>query len=314
MRITILSRYQNNAERGAENFVTELCDRLIKSHEVTILSGTQSDSLRSILSTNPDIVIPVNGRMQSFKASLGRLIKGYKLLISGHSGMGRDDLWNIIIVKPDVFVALTSVMARWAKKFAWGSKVVQIPDGVDLKKFTPAGNKLDIKLPKPIILSVGALAWYKHHERVIDAVSRLSEGSLLVAGGGDEKENLENYGKQKLGDRFKIIKARSDQMPEVYRAADVFTLPSWEREAFGMVYIEAMACNIPVVAPDDSSRREIIGNAGIFINTTDADAYAKSITKTLEIQWGQKPIEQAEKFSWEKIAKEYEKVFIDILK
>lgn len=308
MRITFLSRYQNTVERGAENFVTELSKRLMKNHNVTILSDTRSDSLKDILSTKPDIVIPINGRVQSFKASLGRLIKGYKLLISGHSGMGRDDIWNICITRPDVFVALTSVMASWAKKFAWGSKIVQIPDGVDLKKFTPVGEKMDVKLPKPVILCVGALAWYKHHERAIDAVSKLSEGSLLVAGDGEEEKNLENYGKQKLGNRFKIIKVRNDQMPNVYRAADVFTLPSWDREAFGIVYLEAMASGLGVVAPNDLSRKEIIGDAGIFVNTANADEYAKGIFKALEVQWGQKPRQQAEKFSWEKIAKEYNEV------
>lgn len=314
MRIVFLSRYQNKIERGAENFVSELARRLMENHDVVILSGEQADSLKKILSTKPDIVIPINGRMQAFKASLGRIISGYKLLISGHSGIGRDDLWNILVVRPDVFVALTSVMEKWVKRFAWGCKVVKIPDGVDLKKFTPVGEKLDTGLPKPIILSVGALEWYKHHERVIDAVSFLSEGSLVVVGDGTEKEKLEKYGNKKLGNRFRIIKLTNKQMPWVYRAADVFTLPSWDREAFGIVYIEAMACNVPVIGPDDLSRKEIIGEAGILVDVEDTAKYTSSIIKALSIKWDMKPRKQAEKFSWEKIVKEYEDTFLNMIK
>ncbi len=314
MKIVFLSRYQNKVERGAEVFVSELSARLAKNHQVEVLYGDKSDSLKAIFHINPDIVIPLNGRMQSFKVSLGRLIKNYKVLISGHSGIGRDDLWNIMITRPDVFIALTSVMANWAKKYAWGSKVIKIPDGVDLKKFTPEGEKLGINLPGPLILSVGALSWYKHHERVIDAVSKLNEGSLLIVGDGEQKDHLENSGNKKLGDRFKIIKLRNEQMPQAYRTADIFTLPSWGREAFGMVYIEAMACNLPVVAPNDLSRKEIIEDAGIFVNVENVDEYAEGIKNALNTKWDQKPRKQAEKFSWEKIAKDYEEVFINMLK
>ena len=94
-------------------------------------------------------------------------------------------------------------------------------------------------------------------------------------------------------------------MPEVYRGADVFTLPSWEREAFGLVYLEAMASNLPVVAPDDESRREIIKDAGILVGVTDVDLYAKALKEAAEKNFGDKPRRQAEKFSWDKISKEY---------
>lgn len=314
MKILFLSRFQNIVERGAENFVTELSQRLSKNNQVEIFYGEKADSLTAVYKFSPDIVIPVNGRMQSLKVSLGRSIKKYKVLISGHSGKGWDDIWNIVMARPDVFVALTNIMAKWAKRFALGIKVVTIPDGVDLKKFNPNGEKLEFGLPRPVILSVGALTWYKHHERAIEAISKLDKGSLLIVGEGEGKEELEKYGYKKLGQRFKIIKAEFNQMPKIYQAADVFTLPSWDREAFGMVYIEAMACNLPVVAPDDQTRREIIGEGGIFVDVEDSHKYAQAITAALAKDWGQKPRLQAENFSWEEISKKYEEIMQNILK
>lgn len=312
-KIIFLSRYQKTNLRGAEVFVLELYKRLARNNQVAILSGKESCSLTKILSLHPYLVIPINGRIQSLKASLGRLVGGYKVLICGHSGIGRDDLWNILVCKPDVFVALTNYQATWAKKWAWGTRVIKIPDGVDLKKFTPNGPKLKLGLQRPIILSVGALSWYKHHERVIEAVSNLKQGSLLIVGQGEEYERLLTLGKMKLGSRFQIRSFSYSEMPKVYRSADLFTLPSWDREAFGMVYLEAMASGLGVVAPNDPPRREIIGNAGTLVDVSNPQTYMDGIKQALATKWDDKPRKQVEKFSWDKIAQKYEKVLEEMV-
>jgi len=205
---------------------------------------------------------------------------------------------------------LTDFEANWAKKWAWKTKVVKIPNGVDLSKFNSDGDKLNLGLEKPIILCVGALTWYKHHERIIEAMRYLDKGSLLIVGEGEQKKYLEEKGKRILGDRFKIQSFDYADMPPVYRSCDLFTLPSWDREAFGIVYLEAMASGLPVVAPNDLSRREIIGDAGIFVDTSDPEVYAKEINEGMKKNWKDLPRNQAEKFSWDKIAKDYEKIIL----
>lgn len=314
MKIAFLSRYQGKIERGAEIFVKELSLRLSKKHEVEILMGKNADDLSRILKGGYDIVIPINGRFQSLKISLSRLLSKHKVLITGHSGQGWDDIANIAISKPDVFVALTDKMRKWARKWAWGSRVVKIPNGIDLNVFSPVGEKIKIDLPRPIILSVGALVWYKYHDRVIRAASNLTNGSVLIVGVGEDKDKLEKLGNQLLGKRFMIANFNYQDMPKVYRSADLFTLPSWGREAFGLVYIEAMATGLGVVAPDDPSRKEIIGNAGLFVDTTDIEKYKEMIKQALKIDWKKKARQQAEKFSWEKISLKYEEVMLDMLK
>lgn len=314
MKIAFLNRFQNKVERGAENFVKELSLRLSNKHQVDILADKDADSVQKILEGKYDIVIPINGRLQSLGVSLARLVGGYKLLITGHSGIGRDDIWNIAVAKPDVFVALTDYMAKWAKTWAWGSKVVKISNGIDLNKFSPAGEKIKLDLSKPVILSVGALVWYKHHEGLIRAVKEAGEGSVLIVGEGPLKSELEQLGKNLLGDRFKICNFDYEDMPKVYRACDLFSLPSWDREAFGLVYLEAMASGLGVVAPDDQSRREIVGDAGILTDVNIQAEYAKAIKEALDIDWQKRARTQAEKFSWEKVAQEYEKIMLNMIK
>lgn len=312
MKIAFLSRYQNAAERGAEVFVSELVSRLSSKYQVDIFSGAGSDSITKVINGKYDLVIPINGRFQSLKVSLGRLFGRYKILISGHSGIGRDDIWNIVVARPDVFVALTEYMARWAKIWAFGVKVIKIPNGIDISRFNPNGERMKIDLPKPIILSVGALVWYKYHDKAIEAVSKLEEGSLLIVGSGDLEQKLQQLGQMKLGNRFKIMKLPYIDMPKLYRSTDLFTLPSWNREAFGIVYLEALASGLAVVAPDDLVRREIIGNAGVLTNVDNLDEYSKALEKALQLKWKDIPRKQAEKFSWDIIAKEYERVFLEL--
>ena len=313
MKIAFLSRYQDTISRGAETFVRELSRNLSLRHEVSILSGEKADSLKEILKEDYQIVVAVNGGMQSLKASLGRLRKNYKLVISGQAGIGRGEIFNIAITKPDLFIALTEIMSHWAKNWAWGTKIIKIPNGVDLNRFKPEGERLDFKLKKPVILSLGALVWYKYHERTIKAMSLLDKGSLLLVGDGPRKEKLESLGKKLLGDRFKIVQADYEDLPKIYRAADLFVLPSWNREAFGIVYLEAMASGIGVVALDDSPRREIIGDAGILVNVCDPVKYAQAIKQALQINWSKKARTQAQKFSWDKIAKRYEEAIRDLI-
>ncbi len=314
MKIVFLSRFQGKIDRGAENFVLELSERLSKNHKVEVLAGSDADSLFKVFDGKYDIVIPVNGRLQSLKISLGRMAGGYKILITGHSGIGRDDIWNLAICKPDVFVALTDRMANWAKGWAWGSKVVKIPNGVDLDKFKPEGEKINLGLPRPVILSVGALTWYKYHDRLVRAVREAGEGSVVIVGKGPQRQSLEKLGKEALGDRFMIADFKYEEMPKVYRSCQIFSLPSWDRESFGLAYLEAMASGIGVVAPDDTSRREIVADGGLLTDVSDPVVYGQAIREALKTDWSKKSRSQAEKFSWDKVAGEYERTMFDMIK
>src|SRR3989344_1455122 len=317
MKIAFLSRYSGVIDRGVETYVKELSKRLSKNHEVIILSGKDADNIGKIIGGKFNIVIACNGRLQALKASVGRLFAGYKLIISGQSGPGIDDIFNLLI-GPDVFIPLTNFAAsgagklRSAKNWGWRSKVVVIPNGVDLDKFKPQGKRMETDLSPPIILTVGALYWYKHHEKTINAVAK-TKGNLLIIGAGPELENLTTLAEKEIPGRFKIISAKFEDLPEIYRAVDLFVLPSWEREAFGIVYVEAMASGLSVVAPDDELRKEIVGSAGVLTNVNDPEKYAESIEEALSKDWDNLPRQQAEKFSWDIIAEKYEKLFKELL-
>ncbi len=305
LKIAFLSKFQGKVNRGVETYVEELSKRLAKYHEVRVLKDYSDEKF--------DVIIPTNGRLQSLKISIGRLFGGYKVIIPGQAGIGKDDIWNIAITIPDVYVALTDFEEEWAKKWAWKTKIVKIPNGVDLEKFKPSGQKMEFNLKKPLVLSIGALDWYKYHERTINAIEFV-HGSLIIVGSGPKKDELLTLGNKKIPGRLKIISLEYSEIPKIYRSADLFVLPSWDRESFGIVYAEAMASGLPVVAPDDLPRREIIGDAGIFTNTNNPEIYARAINEALTKNWGDLPRKQAEKFSWDFVASQYNKLFEEMFK
>ena len=184
---------------------------------------------------------------------------------------------------------------------------------MDLQEFDAAGEKLKLSLEKPIILAVGALELNKRIDLIIKAVSKIRKGSLLVVGRGEMKEEISTLGEKLLGDRFILKDYDFSDMPMVYRSCSVLASASLPYYSFEMVLLEAMAANLAVVANNDPIRREIVGDGGILVDPTDINAFSKVLGKALEINWGDKPRKQAEKFSWEKVAEKYENLFQEIL-
>lgn len=259
-----------------------------------------------------DIVVPVNGGWQPALIRLITWLYGGKMIISGQSGIGWDDRNNLWCF-PNIFVATSTFAKNWAKRANPFVKADYIPNGVDTRKFNPRGGSLGIQLEKPRVLCVGALIPTKRIDLAIRAVAKIKGVSLLVVGDGDLKEEIESLGRELLGDRFQLIKVSFEEMPEVYRTADIFTVPSESYYSFEIVLAEAMATNLPVVANDDPIRREIVGKAGILVDPTNSDEYAKALEKALDTEWGDRPRNQAKKFDWDIIAKKYEDLFKRLL-
>ena len=257
-----------------------------------------------------DWIIPINGRSQGIICRFIRFLSKKKILISGHAGIGFEDKLNIILGRPDVFVALTKKAYKWAGKISGKISVKYIPNGINTKKFSQNPEVEKLTLTKPRIMCVSALLPYKRIDLLIRAVSIIPEVSLIIIGDGPLRGEIEYKGKKLLEDKFILVPYVShDKIVHYYNACDLFSLPSKESEAFGLAYLEAMSCNLPVVAPDDQNRRDISGEAGLYCDVEDIKRYANSLKSALSINFGNKPIIQAAKFDWKLLAKKYDEIF-----
>ncbi|HJX58970.1 MAG TPA: glycosyltransferase family 4 protein [Patescibacteria group bacterium] len=352
MKIAFLSFYSGEVYRGVETFVHELGNRLVKmGHKVTVyqngpeLKGAGYKTVTVGLKINykrlntyvsflnyygrrvgffalkvlkridkdTDIIFPTNGQWQALFSSIWAKIHRAKIVISGQSGPGLDDRINLWTF-PDRFVALTSPQKIWAKRANPFVKIEKIPNGVDLTKFGDKAKPISLSLPRPVILSVAAFDFWKRLDLAIKAVAHLENGSLLLVGRGPQEEKLKKLGEKLLPGRFKMLSFPHNQMPGVYRAADIFTYPTVSWESFGIVLAEAMASGLPVVATSDPIRKEIVGRAGVLVNPTDIKSYSVALEVAHKLKWGKRPLYQAKKFDWDKIALKYEQLFLDLTK
>lgn len=353
VKVAILSFYSSVVDRGVETFAYEMAKRLAKNHQVTVFSGASAktsqiyltvpikvkaqvpksskgvlgkfyldrQSLRILLfnlKTLPkfirgkfDVVIVLNGGWQTAVFRLISKLTGTKMLIPGAAGIGSDDAFNIL-ARPDIFVALTESQASWARNLTPEVRVVTIPNGVDLARFNPKVSPRKIPLERPIIVCTSALVPYKRVDLTIKAIERAKSLSLLVMGDGEMRGLIDSLGKRLLGTRYLRITVPYEEMPYYYKAGNVFTLAS-KTEAFGISYIEAMACNLPVVTVSDDARSEIVGRAGILTDVTNTDQYAKDLLLAATTNYRNIPYDQAAKFSWNKIAEKYSSLISDLL-
>jgi len=290
MKVAILSFHSGAINRGAETWAHNLKIHLSPEIDVEIVVGWFTYNFLHWF--NFDIIIPTNGRLQVLLARLVTWGIQKPLVVFGHSGPGADDKWNLWC-SPDVFVAFSNYQAEWAKKFKLPrTKIIVIPHAVDTKLFKP----VDKRFKNNVVLCVAANHPNKRVDLVRNAVKLLPQAELVVVGSGQE------------------VQVSFEKMPEVYQQAKVFCFVPWKREAFGLVFLEAMACNLPIITIDDPVRREIVGDAGIFVDHPEDPAeLASAIKKALNRDGGDLPWKQAEKFSWSTITSSYISLFKSLI-
>lgn len=213
------------------------------------------------------------------------------------------------LTKPDVYVVLTPKYKVFIEKKITGN-IKCIPNGVELTLYgphLPLLHRYDIdELERPIILSTSALLIPKKRLHLaIKAVSKMKRGTLVMTNTGPDEKKIVSMGHKFLGNRFLHLGVLPDgDLASLYAKCDVFTLPSI-REPFGLVLLEAMASNKPVVSQNDKTRQWLVGDAGILVDCADIEKYANALEETSQRDWGLKPRKQAEKFSWDNCVDKY---------
>jgi len=187
------------------------------------------------------------------------------------------------------------------------AKVTILRNGVDLKLFQPRDRQATRKrlgLTGPTLISVGLLIERKGHHLIVEAMASLPGYTLLIAGEGPERGNLERrIAELGLQDRVRLLGARPhDELPELYGAADALILAS-SREGWANVLLEAMACGTPAIGSPIWGNPEVIGKpeAGILMTERSAKGVIDAV-KTLfgaRMPTREATRRYAEDFSWD---------------
>jgi phosphatidylinositol alpha-1,6-mannosyltransferase len=178
--------------------------------------------------------------------------------------------------------------------------MVKIAPGIDTAHFIPRSDGVEIRsqlglAEKKIIISVGRLVHRKGQDKLIEALpdvlQKIPHAHLLLVGEGPYRKHLE-----KLVQKFSLTKNVTfvgrilyDKLPIYLSAADLFAMPSRSRffglevEGLGIVYLEASACGIPVVAGKSGGAPDAVleGVTGVCVDGTDVSDIAMAITDIL---------------------------------
>jgi glycosyltransferase involved in cell wall biosynthesis len=227
---------------------------------------------------------------------------------------------KIIIVNPDwenSFSSTKKLLTSYKKKIS------VIPNGIDLSLFKKS-DRSGVKKNSLLFISV----LDKHHkfkgiDYLLDSLKMIKKDfpdiELIIVGEGE----LKKYYQQKvkmlgLNDNVRFVgEIKQEGLVSYYNAASIFILPSTEIEGFGIVLLEAMACNVPVIATTIAGTSSDIKkyNTGLVVEPKNAEELAKAITtiisnptlaKTMGSN-GRTLVE--EKYDWRKIAKQMERLY-----
>ena len=216
------------------------------------------------------------------------------------------------------------------------SKLVHLPPGVDLSRFTPAAKSVELQKKwgiedASVIVSIGRLVARKGSDQLIKAMpevlKQFPKSKLLLVGTGNYQKRLERLVRNLKVEESVIFTGRVDHdlLPDYFRLGDIFAAPCRSRygglevEGLGIVYLEASACGVPVIAGKSGGAPDAVldGKTGLLVNGRDHREVSAALIKLLSDQ----PLRQKmgadgrvwmeQLWSWEGIGARFEEIITD---
>jgi glycosyltransferase involved in cell wall biosynthesis len=209
--------------------------------------------------------------------------------------------WVMRVAARRLSTRVITMTVAVARAIGEGKHVYTIPDGIDLERFNPrvSGQRIRRELgvldDERLVGFVARLDPWKGADVFVRAAAEVSRARkdtrFLVCGG--ELPGYEAYASdlrrlaKELGIEDRVLftgwKYRLDDIPEVMAALDVLVHASIRPEPFGLVMVEAMATEKPVVAADDGGVREVVepGVTALLARPGDHEAVAAAVLEIL---------------------------------
>lgn len=276
--------------------------------------------VRTLRRQRPDVIHVIGAGPQSaYLATLAPLVSARlvftaqgELTFDAHDVFARSlslrHGLRTMLARADVVTACSGYVLRDLEV----ADAVVIPNGVDPDEF---GSPQ----PGTGLLALGRLVRQKGFDVLLAAAAdeRLASVHVTIAGDGPERGALERQAHGLgLADRVTFAGAASRaRIAQLFRDAAVFALPS-RGEPFGIALLEAMAAGVPAVATASGGVPEFAQDDenALLVPPDDARALADAIVRIvgdepLSSRLAANGLKTAEKFSWDRIAERYERVY-----
>lgn len=190
----------------------------------------------------------------------------------------------------DAVFSSSACSARWCER-EYGLEAERIPvlhTGVDIRHFCPRARNGPGRLT---ILFAGKIARNKGVGVLLDAACRLRSEfpdlRLRMLGQGEKEVVAELQTRASQGGSDGLLElpgfVSREALPAELGSADIFAAPSRYEGGPGFVYLEAMACGVPVIACEGSGATEVIrtGENGLLVPPDDVDALVNALRRLL---------------------------------
>ena len=301
MRILLVSQmYPGPSAPDLGVFVKQVADRLEEDgNEVSRVvidhrggspakyAGLTLRALREARRFRPDVVYAHFLFPAGAAAALAARHTGARLALTAH---GRDvrnlgaipgvaNATRLAVRRADAVIAVSDFLRREleAKLPEVRGKVSVIDSGVDLERFRhrdpgPLRGELGWEGEGPFYVCVGTLDERKNVLRLADAFATLDSGSLVFAGDGPLRGELEGRPQVRLAGRV-----QHERVAELMAAGDVVCQPSLI-EPFGQVVLEALASERPVVATRIGGPAELVTpDTGVLVDPGSVESIAAGL-------------------------------------
>lgn len=213
-------------------------------------------------------------------------------------------------------------------------KIYITPFGVDINKFKKINkerndNEFRIGIVKTLKKKYGIsdliLAFNQLKKNLVSEAKNNINVKLYIYGDGEQKQELLNL-IEKLNlndDVFLKGKIKNEQVPEVLNDLDLFCATSiLDSESFGVAVVEAMACELPIIATDVDGFKEVLinGKTGVIVKRQDITAIATAmedliLNKEKRAEYGINARKRVlEKYSWDKNVEYMMSVYEEVMK
>jgi glycosyltransferase involved in cell wall biosynthesis len=241
-------------------------------------------------------------------AGIARRLGGPPALTAIHDQLPRTRISRLtqrtIAANLDMALACSRYVAEPFEALRSGLRVRVVYNPIDLERFDPkrvsreeARLRLGFSDSTVLLGVIGQITPWKAQDDAIRMVSQLKGGHpeirlLLV---GSPKFESARYDNQVYARRLKELISslgvqdevlwlgEREDIPEILRALDIVLVPSWE-EPFGMVVIESMAMELPVIATEIGGATEVVTppKNGLLLPPRQPDVWAKAIADLAE--------------------------------
>ena len=219
----------------------------------------------------------------------------------------------------DHLVAISEFTADYLRRLAPGRVVEVMHLGADIERFSPvdrAGRdaiRRRLGLPEHafIALTVRRLFYRNGLDTLLDAATRLRDHGdvhVVIGGSGPERSEIEAGIRRNGLTNVHVVGFIPDaDLPDYYRAADVFVLPTRTAEGFGLVLMEAAASGVASIATNSGAPREIVddGVTGLLVPPDAPAELAAAIARVrdapeLSAAMNRAALAKSAEFTWDR--------------